>query len=162
MDASNDSLASAGQTQVSLVFLCLFLGFVKRLCDRTTAELEENNDWRSPAGYDSLPELNWLLGVTTVLSIMTYLSYALSPHANSLFGSGALGIALLTPLVLIVMHRFYRRAASGRSDSPLDALVSDRVVQIGVSLYVAGVLLCLYSTTVREFLTTLLVNNSGG
>jgi decaprenyl-phosphate phosphoribosyltransferase len=143
-------------------FLCLFLGFVKRLCDRTTAELEENNDWRSPAGYDSLPELNWLLGVTTVLSIMTYLSYALSPHANSLFGSGALGIALLTPLVLIVMHRFYRRAASGRSDSPLDALVSDRVVQIGVSLYVAGVLLCLYSTAVREFLTTLLVNNSGG
>ena len=70
--------------------------------------------------------------------------------------------ALLTPLVLVVMHRFYRRAASGRSDSPLDALVSDRVVQIGVSLYVAGVLLCLYSTTVREFLTTLLVNNSGG
>ena len=31
VDASNDSLCSAGQTQVSLVFLCLFLVFARPL-----------------------------------------------------------------------------------------------------------------------------------
>ena len=138
-------------------FLCLYLGFVKRLCDRTSAARESDTDWKSPAGYDSIMELNWLLGVSAVLSVMMYLTYALSAHARELFGIGASGIALLTPLVLIVMHRFYRRASEGLSDSPLQALVSDRMVQIGVFFYFAGVIACLYSPMVRNLLENLLI-----
>jgi len=139
-------------------FLCLFLGFTKRLCDHNAAAREKDSEWSSPAGYDDVLELNWLLGVSAVLSIMMYLTYALSNHTYMLFGSGAFGIALLTPLVLIVMHRFYRRASSGLSDSPMQALLEDRVVQIGVLLYCLGVLTCLYSETVRGLLGDLLMN----
>jgi decaprenyl-phosphate phosphoribosyltransferase len=142
-------------------FLCLYLGFIKRLCDHRSAERAEASDWKSPAGYDSRMELNWLLGVSAVLSIMMYLTYALSLHAAELFGAGASGIALLTPLVLIVMHRFFRRADEGLSDSPLDAITSDRIVQVGALLYVLGILACLYSTAVRGLLADVLIGAPG-
>lgn len=143
-------------------FLCLYLGFIKRLCDHSSAAREADTDWKSPAGYDSRLELNWLLAVSAVLGIMMYLTYALSQHAATLFGAGASGIALLTPLVLIVMHRFYRRADEGLSDSPLHAIVSDRIVQGGVVLYFVGVIACLYSSAVRDLLTRLLVGTGAG
>jgi len=139
-------------------FLCLFLGFTKRLCDHSSAARDPESNWSAPAGYDDVMELNWLLAVSAVLSIMTYLTYALSSHTYQLFGSGAYGIALLTPVVLVVMHRFYRRALKGESDSPMQALLKDRVVQVGVALYCAGVLASLCSQTVRDLLGDLLVN----
>ena len=138
-------------------FLCLFLGFTKRLCDHSSAAREPDSNWKSPAGYDDIMELNWLLAVSAVLSIMMYLTYALSTHTYQLFGSGAYGIALLTP-VLIAMQRFYRRALKGQSDSPMQALLQDRVVQIGVALYCVGVLASLCSQTVRGLLGELLIN----
>ena len=138
-------------------FLCLYLGFIKRLCDHSAAERDQASDWQSPAGYDSRMELNWFLCVSAVLSIMMYLTYALSAHAADLFGAGATGIALLTPLVLIVMHRFYRRADEGLSDSPLHAITGDRVVQVGVFFYVLGVLACLYVPAVRNLLASVLI-----
>ena len=138
-------------------FLCLYLGFIKRLCDHSSAERDQASNWQSPAGYDSRMELNWFLAVSAVLSIMMYLTYALSGHAADLFGAGATGIALLTPLVLIVMHRFYRRADEGLSDSPLHAITCDRVVQVGVFFYVLGVLACLYVPAVRELLSSVLI-----
>ena len=42
----------------------------------------------------------------------------------------ALAFALLSPLVVIVIHRFYRRANHGLSDSPLDVLLQDRTVLV--------------------------------
>ena len=89
-------------------FLPLFLGFVKRLCDLASARREatergEDADgpgaWRSPAGYDDRLELNWLLAVSAVLTVTTYLMYALSAHARSLFGEKAVGFGLLVPFV---------------------------------------------------------------
>jgi len=79
-------------------FLCLFLGFVKRLCDLSSAAAEGRTDWRSPAGYDDRIELNWLLGISAVLAVMTYLMYALSDHAQAIFGARAIGFALLLSL----------------------------------------------------------------
>ena len=42
-----------------------------------------------------------LLAVTGALTMMTYLSYALSDHARGIFGVRATGFALLAPLVLV-------------------------------------------------------------
>ncbi|MEY2716664.1 MAG: hypothetical protein RIT24_3007 [Planctomycetota bacterium] len=44
---------------------------------------------------------------------------------------------MLTPLVLLAIHRFWRRANDGSSDSPLDALRSDRIVLASVVLFFA-------------------------
>jgi 4-hydroxybenzoate polyprenyltransferase len=139
-------------------FLCLYLGFVKRLCDLSSAGRDEASDWKSRAGYDSPLELNLLLGLSFVLSIVMYVTYALSNHAQEIFGARAMGFALLTPIVLVVMHRFYRTASLGRSDSPLAAIVTDRIIQFGTLLFGAGVLTCLYVPGVEEILGDLLVN----
>ena len=130
-------------------FLCLYLGFIKRLCDLSSAAAAGDGQWKSPAGYDDRIELNWLLGVSAVLAMVTYLMYALSDHAWALFGSRSVGFALLSPLVMITIHRFYRRASRGTSDSPLAALIEDRVVLVCVILFAAGVLASLYVPAVQ-------------
>ncbi|MDI9402321.1 MAG: UbiA prenyltransferase family protein [Limnohabitans sp.] len=116
-------------------FLCLYLGFIKRMCDLVSAE-RAGSAWKSPAGYRGREELQWLLGISAVMTVSMYLSYTLSEHAWNLFGPRATGLALLTPFVLIAIHRFWRRANEGSSDSPLEALKSDRVVLISILLFV--------------------------
>lgn len=138
-------------------FLCLYLGFIKRLCDLSTAAAEGKSDWRSPAGYDDRIELNWLLGLSSVLAIVTYLMYALSEHAWVQFGSRATGFALLSPLVMIAVHRFYRRASRGLSDSPLSALREDRAVLASVTLFAVGTLVILFVPQVQTALDMIFV-----
>ena len=70
--------------------------------------------------------------------------YAMSDHVGELFGPRSLGFAFLSPLVLITVHRFYRRASTGRSDSPFAALRDDPVVLATVILFGAGVLAMMY------------------
>ena len=119
-------------------FLCLYLGFIKRMCDLVSAE-RAGSAWKSQAGYRGREELQWLLGLSAVMTTLMYLSYTLSDHAWNLFGPRATGLALLTPIVLVAIHRFWRRANDGSSDSPLDALKSDRVVLLSMLFF--GVLL---------------------
>lgn len=137
-------------------FLCLYLGFIKRLCDLSSAEASGDATWTSPAGYDDRMELTWLLCVSAVLAMVTYLMYALSEHAWNLFQSRSIGFALLSPLVLITIHRFYRRASRGRSDSPLAAL-RDRAVIASIALFAIGVLVTLLVPQVQQALDRLFV-----
>lgn len=116
-------------------FLCLFLGCTKRMCDLVTAE-RAGSTWKSAAEYRGRDELQWLLGVSAVITTLMYLSYTLSEHTWQLYGARASGLALLTPIVLVAIHRFWRRANDGSSDSPLDALRTDRVVLASIVLFV--------------------------
>lgn len=138
-------------------FLCLYLGFVKRLCDISSAGQGRDVQWRPSAPYDDRNELDWLLGISAVLAVVAYLMYTLSSHAWQLFGARALGLALLSPLVLIAIHRFYRRARQGTSDSPLSALRQDRAVLAAVVLFVLGVFASLYLDFVQTILEKLFV-----
>ena len=134
---------------VVVVFaLTLFLGFVKRLGDLRAAELarSEGRDtgWKPRAGYDSAQDLNWLLATTGSVTMMSYLVYALSDHARDIFGARATGFALLAPLVLIVIHRLYLRANSGRAESPVSVVLTDRSASVATVAFAAGVLLALF------------------
>jgi 4-hydroxybenzoate polyprenyltransferase len=130
---------------IACVFaLTLYLGFIKRLCDLSSVRASGDTAWRSPAGYDNPFELNWLLGLSGTLTVLMYLIYALSGHAQRIFGVRATGFALLTPLVLVVVHRFFRRANEGLSDSPLAALLEDRAVAVAILLFVLGAGVTLY------------------
>jgi 4-hydroxybenzoate polyprenyltransferase len=138
-------------------FLCLYLGFIKRLCDITSARQAGKIEWKSPAGYEHQGELDWLLGVSAVLAVITYLMYAVSDHAWEQFGARATGFALLSPLVLIAMHRFYRGATNGRSDSPFAALKGDPGVALAILLFGLGTLVSLYMPGVDRWLSALFV-----
>ena len=136
-------------------FLTLYLAFIKRLCDLSAAE-SAGTGWSSPAGYENRLELNWLLGLSGVSVVMSWVLYGLSSHATSLFGGRAAGFALLTPLVLIVVHRFYRRANRGERDSPMAAMREDPVILVSLVLFAAGVLACLYVPGVEDGLSRLI------
>ncbi|MBI1304278.1 MAG: hypothetical protein GC172_10910 [Phycisphaera sp.] len=117
-------------------FLCLYLGFIKRMCDLVSAE-RAGSAWKPSADWRGRDELQWLLGLSAVMTVLMYLSYTLSEHAQALFGSRATGLALLTPLVLVAIHRFWRRANEGSSDSPLEALRTDGVLLATILLFAA-------------------------
>jgi hypothetical protein len=123
-------------------FLTLFLGFTKRLCDLSAAENARTAGqavaWKARPGYETRDQMNWLLGVSGSLVVMLYLSYTLSQHARSLHGVRALGLSLLTPLVMIAIHRFYRRANLGESDAPLETLRNDRTLLACMVLFAVG------------------------
>jgi len=137
-------------------FLTLYLGFIKRLCDLASAENARRAgvqvSWHPRAGYESRDELNWLLAVGGVMTILMYLMYSLSEHAKTLFGVRAAGFALLSPFVVVVIHRFYRRSNLGLSDSPLDILTQDRTVLVAVLCFVSGTLATLFVPQVAAFL----------
>ncbi len=159
--------ALAIETQISpwliaCVFsLTLYLGFIKRLCDLTSARKAGATEWKSRAGYDNPFELNWLLGISGTLTVLMYLMYALSFHAQQLFGVRAVGFAMLTPLVLIVVHRFFRRANEALSDSPLAALTEDRSVAVALGLFIIGVVVTLYVPQVAALLGDLFLTDIG-
>ena len=133
-------------------FLTLYLAFIKRQCDLSSASRMRATQWKPRAQYGDSAELNWLLSVSGGLTVLMYLMYTLSAHAQGIFGGRAFGLALLTPLVLIVVHRFYRRAMQGLSDSPLDAIRSDPIVAAAMTLFVVGVYAILYVAGVEEIL----------
>lgn len=141
--------------------LTLYLGFIKRLCDLTSARKAGATEWKSRAGYDNPFELNWLLGISGTLTVLMYLMYSLSTHAQRIFGVRALGFAMLTPLVLIVVHRFFRRANEAMSDSPLSALLEDRSVSIAIGLFIVGVVASLYMPFVGALLGDLFLIDVG-
>lgn len=145
---------------VVVVFaLTLFLGFVKRLGDLRAAELAraEGRDtgWKPRAGYDSAQDLNWLLATTGSVTMMSYLVYALSDHAREIFGARATGFAVLAPLVLIVIHRLYLRANSGRADSPVTVVLTDRSASVATVAFGTGVLLALFWPPAEQALAAL-------
>lgn len=147
---------------IACVFsLTLYLGFIKRLCDLTSARKAGATAWRSRAGYDNPFELNWLLGISGTLTVLMYLMYSLSTHAQRIFGVRAFGFAMLTPLVLVVVHRFFRRANEAMSDSPLEALLEDRAVSIAIGLFVIGVIASLYVPQVGALLSDLFLMDVG-
>ena len=141
-------------------FLTLYLAFIKRMCDLAAAK-EADTGWTSPAGYDDRFELNWLLGISAVTVVLCWVLYTLSPHAAALFGIRASGLALLTPFVVIVVHRFYRRANLGARDSPLAAIREDRVISTSLGLFVAGLFICLYAPGADDLLGRLIFPDTG-
>ena len=138
-------------------FLTTYLGFIKRTCDLESAARDSGSTWKQRAQYGDPAELNWLLSVSGGLTVLMYLMYTLSAHANSLFGARAMGLAILSPLVLTVVHRFYRRAMAGLSDSPLAALLGDRIVGCASLAFALGVWGSLYSPAVEDLLKRLLL-----
>jgi len=138
-------------------FLTLYLAFIKRQCDLSSATRMGAANWKPRAQYGDAAELNWLLSISGGLTVLMYLMYTLSSHAHGLFGARAFGLALLTPFVLIVVHRFYRRAMQGLSDSPLDAIRSDPIVAVAVACFAVGAYSVLYVGGVEEVLRRVLL-----
>ncbi|MDA1007742.1 MAG: UbiA prenyltransferase family protein [Planctomycetota bacterium] len=137
-------------------FLTLYLGLIKRAYDMTTA-IAADSKWKQRAGYGDVRELDWLMGITAAMTVLMYVMYAMSDHAHRLYGVRAFGLALLSPIVLLALQRFHKRAMQGRSDSPLAALREDALIRIAILGWALGSWVVLYWAPIVPILDRLLI-----
>lgn len=127
-------------------FLCLYLALIKRLCDITSRDTSNQMQrefgsqlWESPAGYQSIMELHWMLGVSATLAITAFLLYAMTNNSAPA-GNAVRGFVLFTPLVVIAMNRLYYLSSNKSGyDSPLAIILTDATILICTILFVIGV-----------------------
>lgn len=137
---------------LSVLFLCLYLAGIKRLCDLISMERGPESGWESAGGYRKDSELTWILIVSASLALMTFEMYAMSDHVLEVVGPEARGFVLLTPFAIIAMYRFYRSARAGVSDSPIRLALTDPVLLISGILFLAGAAVVIYVPATADLL----------
>ena len=144
---------------LEVFFLTLFLAFIKRQCDLQTAKNNNAEEWKSPAGYHDEHELDWGTGLAGGLAVMVFVMYATSGHAREVLGPGSEGLVFLTPFVISALLRFHRRAREGASDSPLAALLEDRIMLLSACSFGLGLVGLLAFPDLREALDGILMTS---
>ena len=144
---------------LEVFFLTLFLAFIKRQCDLQTAKKSGAQEWKSPAGYHDEHELDWGTGLAGGLAVVVFVMYATSGHARQVLGPGAEALVFLTPFVISALLRFHRRAREGASDSPLAALLEDRIMALSAGSFVLGLAVLLVVPDLRQALDGLLMTS---
>lgn len=144
---------------LEVFFLTLFLAFIKRQCDLQTAKNNHAEGWKSPAGYHDEHELDWGTGLAGGLAVVVFVMYATSGHAREVLGPGAEGLVFLTPFVISALLRFHRRARKGASDSPLAALLEDRIMLLSAGSFALGLAGLLAFPDLRQALDGILMTS---
>ncbi|MAW41287.1 MAG: hypothetical protein CMJ30_02590 [Phycisphaerae bacterium] len=145
---------------LEVFFLTLFLAFIKRQCDLQIAKNSNAEGWKSPAGYHDEHELDWGTCLSGGLAVVVFVMYATSGHARQVLGPGAEGLVFLTPFVISALLRFHRRAREGASDSPLAAVLDDRIMFLSAGAFGLGLAVLLAFPELREALDGILMTSS--
>lgn len=120
--------------------LALYLGFGKRRME--VACLTPENDFREVLRLYPPEFLNFLLGVSGGVCLLSYLLYTLSPETAEIHGTSALIYSV--PFVFYGIFRYALDAMKGKYDGPDEVLFHDRAFSINIlcwTLCVAAILL---------------------
>jgi len=112
--------------------LCLFLGFSKRRCE--IAQLGDSSEVfrKTLAGYT--PELlGHMVDVTSGLSIVCFLLYAMDDRTYNIFGTN--NLVYTTPFVLYCVFRFSALVQKGAYSGPVQLILHDLPFQVGLVLW---------------------------
>jgi 4-hydroxybenzoate polyprenyltransferase len=112
--------------------LALLLGFGKRrveLCHN----LEHQKNYRKSLDSYPVEFLNILIGVSSMMCLMSYMLYASSPSTIAIHGTS--NLLYTTPFVMYGVFRYAIRCIQGRSDGPVDVLTRDKAFMINVLLW---------------------------
>ena len=122
--------------------LCLFMAFGKRRSE--IAQLGENSESfrQTLAGYT--PELlSHMLDVTSGLSVICFLLYAMDDRTFRLFGTN--NLVYTTPMVLYCIFRFSTLIQKGKFSGPVQFILHDLPFQIGFVLWVISCIAVIYA-----------------
>jgi hypothetical protein len=103
--------------------LALLLGFGKRrleLCHNH----ENKENCRQTLECYPIEFLNILLGVSSMMSLTSYMLYTISPDTIALHGTS--NLLYTTPLVVYGVFRYSIRCIQGYGDGPVDVLTKDK------------------------------------
>jgi 4-hydroxybenzoate polyprenyltransferase len=131
--------------------LALLLGFGKRrleLCHRENSYRENSQgsqsseNWRKSLNNYPTEYVNILLGVSSMMCLMSYMLYTAAPEVIVLHGSPYL--IYTVPFVFYGVFRYAIRCIQGRGDGPVDVLTQDKSFIINAVLWaitVGGIVL---------------------
>ena len=114
--------------------MALFMGFGKRRMECVGADSE----YRSSLQVYSPQFLDVLLGVTATCSLLSYMLYTVSQDTVNLHGTSCL--IYTVPFVFYGIFRYLIDSMSGKHDSPVDAVISDKPLIVCVLLWLATVI----------------------
>ena len=144
MGSAAISVSASSWLLVCAFTLCLFLGFCKRWAE-TVCLAEEASAWSHRKTLHAYtPEfLVHLVTLSASIATMSYIMYCTSESTVQRFNTHAL--LLTVPFVLYGIYRFAMISMQGRYSDPVAALLADRPLMATGALWLACVLLILYS-----------------
>jgi 4-hydroxybenzoate polyprenyltransferase len=103
--------------------LALLLGFGKRRLELCRNRENIENSRQTLESYP-IEFLNILLGVSSMMSLTSYMLYTISPDTIALHGTS--NLLYTTPFVVYGVFRYSIRCIQGYGDGPVDVLTKDR------------------------------------
>jgi 4-hydroxybenzoate polyprenyltransferase len=103
--------------------LALLLGFGKRRLELYHNH-ENKENCRQTLEYYPIEFLNILLGVSSMMSLTSYMLYTISPDTITLHGTS--NLLYTTPFVVYGVFRYSIRCIQGYGDGPVDVLTKDK------------------------------------
>jgi 4-hydroxybenzoate polyprenyltransferase len=112
--------------------LALLLGFGKRRLE-LHRNLEVQKDYRKSLDSYPVEFLNILIGVSSMMCLMSYMLYAAAPTTIALHGTS--NLLYTTPFVMYGVFRYAIRCIQGRGDGPVDVLTRDKSFMVNALLW---------------------------
>lgn len=125
--------------------LALYLGFGKRQMEIACLK-ERPGEFRPVLKLYSREYLNFLLGISGAVCLISYLFYTLSPATHQLHHTD--GLIFTVPFVFYGIFKYAQDAMLGTFDGPDEVLFRDRAFFINALLWGACSTLILYGRTV--------------
>lgn len=121
--------------------LALFLGFAKRR-DDVLLSMKGEKARKSIDGYN-LEFINSAMSIMTAVIIVSYISYSLSPAVAQHFNSQYIYLTVI--FVVLGMFRYLQITfVLQKSGSPTEVLLTDRILQLAVFLWMGSFVLLAY------------------
>ena len=117
---------------VSMVF-----GFGKRRAEYEDYK-EESSKNRKVQEFYSVEKLNILLGISSSVTIVTYMLYTIAPEITKLHGTDKL--LFTTPIVIYAIYRYMLKVQEEKQGSPVDLLLGDPAFLLSGLLWLAAIL----------------------
>lgn len=129
---------------ITCVFcLSLLLGFGKRRTELENLQEEAKKTRKVHESYD-IPKLNLLIGVSSSVTIVTYMLYSLAPETRALHNTD--NIIFTTPLVVYCIFRYLLKIQEkDRGGGPVEIILRDKAFCIAGLLWLASLMYIIHS-----------------
>ena len=118
---------------VSMVF-----GFGKRRAEYQDYK-QESSKSRKVQEFYSAEKLNILLGISSSVTIVTYMLYTIAPEILKLHGTDKL--IFTTPIVIYAIYRYMIKVQEEKQGSPVDLLLGDPAFLLSGLLWLVSILI---------------------
>lgn len=138
---------------ICMFTLCMFMGFCKRYNEKKALGNSDSADFHRNTLSDYTPQLlTHLVTLSAGIAIISFISYAMSPHTIAGFGSERLVYTL--PVVVYAIFRFAMISMKGLYEGPTDIILKDRPFLLAACIWFLWVFIVINQDAFQRFLTS--------